>query len=180
MMLVRLRGVMLVVAVLVAMTLAAAQALAASPTAKKQRGKVWVVYFSSEECPFCKGVTRLIQELSKKYPIKLKKFSVDKPNDHALLDRIESIHAKGRLEVPVVILDETILMGEEEITAKLEPIVRRLAASGGAAPPYLGPVDDRDQPLGEKARRECSTCERRPPTIGEEWAKIRGLLDRLF
>jgi|GEM_PF-1211479 len=175
-----LRAAVFVVTALVAVGFATADAFAASSAPKKQHGKVWVVYFSSENCPFCKGVTRLIQELSKKYPITLKKFSVDKPRGHALLDRIESIHAKGRLEVPVVILDETILVGEEEITVKLEPTVRRLAAAGGAAPPYLGPVDDKDKAIADKAREECPTCERRPPTIGEEWAKIRGLLDRLF
>jgi len=175
-----LRAAVFVVTALVAVGFAAGNAFAASSAPKKQRGKVWVVYFSSEDCPFCKGVTRLVQELTKKYPMTVRRFSIDRAKHRALLDRIESIHAQGRLEVPVVILDETILMGEEEITAKLEPTVRRLAAAGGAAPPYLGPVDDKDKAIADKAREECPTCERRPPTIGEEWAKIRGLLDRLF
>lgn len=180
MMYVRLRVSILVAAMLTALALGAAHASAASPAAKKQRSTVWIVTFSSDDCPFCVGVARLIRGLAKKYPIAVKKFNVDKPKDYALLERMEAVHAKGRLSVPVVMLDETILMGEEEITARLEPTVRRLVAAGGAALPYLGRPDGKDLEVDGNARRNCPACERRPPSIGEEWAKIRGLLDRLF
>lgn len=162
------------------LTLAAVPGRTAPPAAREPRGTVWIVYFSSRDCPFCTGVARLLRGLAKKYPIAVKKFNVDKPQDAALLERIEAVHAAGRLSVPVVMLDETILMGEEQITARLESAVRACAAAGGSALPYLGPADAEKRPVGAKLQRDRPAYERRPPSIGEEWARIRDFIQRLF
>ena len=62
--------------------------------------------------------------LKARYPLRVKDFDVDKEADYALFKRIEAIHAADKFAVPLVMVGESILMGEEEITGKLEKTVR--------------------------------------------------------
>jgi len=142
---------------------------------------VWLVFFSSKGCSKCAVVKQLIRSLEREYPLKVRAFDIDKQSHYDLMERLEAIHSKDKFSVPLVLIGDTILMGDDDITAHLEMTVRRLADSGGAPLPYLGPAGGTRQPATRSSQSESRTdpsrcdCEKkgRPPTIGEEWDKIR-------
>ncbi len=141
---------------------------------------VWLVFFSSKDCGRCAQVKDLIDVLASEYPLKVKVFDVSNDTDYALLRRLEAIHARKKFSVPLVIVGDSILMGERRITAGLEKIVSRLARGPGASLPYLGPQHS-EAPVPEGLSR-CRDCERngRPPSIEEEWGRIKHYLNKFF
>lgn len=150
---------------------------------------VGVVFFSSRNCPLCKNVKELLQNMKGTYPIRVKTFDIESEADYLLFERLESIHGRGKFSVPLIMLGDTILIGEDEIAGKLEKTVRRLAVSGGSQFPYLGPGKmmsraakrpKRESP--EPEEKGCTTCAKkgRPPSLGEEWSKLKGLIDKYF
>jgi hypothetical protein len=149
---------------------------------RKKQAPVWVVFFFSKDCPRCASVSRFIKILRKRYPVRLKKVNIDQPRDYALFERLEAIHSEERFAVPLVMVGQAILMGEDEIMGKLESIVRRLARSGGASLPYLGPKGKNALDRVLRPTKPEPRCEGRgrPPTIGEEWAKIKSFFRGLF
>jgi thiol-disulfide isomerase/thioredoxin len=181
------RLVLVVCAVLVAASLG--RSAEARPRTKG--GTVWVVFFSSRECPKCAHVNGLIHALARRYPLRIKKYDIDKPKNYALFERLEAIHSDEEFAVPLVILGETILMGEGAISKNLETTIRRLVAAGGAPPPYLGQGRKKGKRKRSKSRprnpkskvvkssSDCN-CDARPPTIGQEWKKVRGFIGGFF
>ncbi len=150
--------------------------------AKGKTAAVWLVLFSSRECSKCKVVKQLIREMRSVYPIKVKNFDIGKQSHYDLMVRLEAIHSEQKFAVPLILIGDTILMGEDVITSRLEPIIRRLADSGGSPLPYLGPGRSGGRPAESRASKRKPTtdpsrceCEKtgRPPTIGEEWDRIR-------
>ena len=166
----------IILAMLVALC-SGSTAAAAAGGAKKRQGAVWVVFFSEKGCGHCTKVDDQLRSLEKKYPVRVRRFSIDRPEDYALFTSLEAIHSDDKLAVPLVMLGESILVGEGRIGRNLEKTVRRLARSGGSGLPYLGtPLEGG----GRSTAGTCSECERRPPTLGEEWGKIKKLLDERF
>jgi glutaredoxin len=154
--------------------------------AARQR-PVWLVFFFSRTCPKCEPIRDLLDALKSTYPIRIKAFDIDKPEHYDLYRRLEAIHAKDSFAVPLVMLNNSILVGEHDISTKLERMVSRLSRKGGASLPYLGPDQRRGEALPTSAAKEpksapCDHCGRkgRPPTVQEEWKKIRGIIDRFF
>lgn len=148
-------------------------------TGSDKPGKVWVAVFSSPECPHCEKAMELIERLKMKYPVRTKVFDIDVDNDYKIYKRLEAIHASEEFGVPLVMVGESTLMGEKEISLKLEKIVRNLARLGGSRLPYLGPAKSEDNPVGGSRDSDCDHCGRqgRPPTIGEELRKVKGFVD---
>ncbi len=144
---------------------------------------VWVVFFGSSDCPHCARVKRLLTALTQTYPVKIKRFDIDRPDHYRLFERLEAVHGETEFKVPLVIVGDSILIGERRIGNDLEKRVRRYAGSGGAPLPYLGrkkrsKAEGRDPAAAPDER--CACNEGRPPTIGEEWAKVRSFIDGLF
>jgi glutaredoxin len=173
--------------------LPALQSAHARAGSKPRHGTVWIAFFSSRDCPVCKNVKRLTNSLKKKYPVRVKLFDIDKPADYALLARLEGIHTAKGFSIPLLMLGETILMGEDRISNRLEKTVRALARSGGSTLPYLGPdkkakseppapvASARRAGTRTSASSRCPCADSgRPPTISDEWNKISSFLDRLF
>jgi len=168
--------------VLLALIIAFGQAFAAPgtpetrPRSKEKAGKVWLVYFFASDCEKCGHVKTLIEALKANYPVRVKAFDVDQKPNYQLMQRLQAIHSKRRFAVPLVMLGETILMGEAEISAKLERAVRKLAKSGGAQAPYLGSAAG--ETSVETADTRCRECDQRgrPPDIANELKRIRGIL----
>jgi hypothetical protein len=167
---------------------AACAAAGPLPAKTKKPCPVWIVFFSSRDCPRCQSVKPLLKALKGTYPLRTKVFDVDREKDYALLRRLEAIHSKDKFLIPLVIVGETILMGEDKIASDLEKTVRRLSRHGGASLPYLGQnkKNGEDRTLKTEARKKAvsSRCpcaeEGRPPSLGDEWKKIRALLDKYF
>ncbi|MDA8405387.1 MAG: hypothetical protein M0T73_00795 [Deltaproteobacteria bacterium] len=90
---------------------------------------VVVTVFTSSECPYCENVKELLDDLKTQIPIKTEIFDINKPNDYDLYLKIEATHKNARFAVPLVIVGDKILIGQSEIFAKLEAIVKAFQAS---------------------------------------------------
>ncbi|MDQ7783798.1 MAG: thioredoxin family protein [Desulfomonilaceae bacterium] len=156
--------------------------------AGNKRNTVRLVFFSSKTCPKCDDVKQLIDVLKRRYPVKVKVFDIDVRAHYDLMERLEAIHSTEKFGVPMILVGETILIGEDRISAGLEKTVKRLAGSGGAPLPYLGPVEDAKPAAPRSADRTSRTnpapcdCEKqaRPPTLGEDWEAIKRFVERWF
>jgi len=152
-----------------------------SKTSSEKPGTVWAVIFSSSDCTNCDKARRLVENLKKKYPVRTKSFNIDRDNDKTTYKLLEAIHGRGRFSVPLILIGESVLVGEKEISGKLEGIVKKLAGSGGSQLPYLGPEESHKTPATRSTETDCDHCGRRgPPTVGEELQKVRGFLKEFF
>lgn len=155
----------------------------AASSDKQGKRIVWIVFFSSHDCPKCESVKDLIEILKVRYPVRVRQFDISRESDYAVYKRMESIHAAGNFGVPLVMLGESILIGEQEILDKLEKKVQELKAEGGAPSPYIGPVKQGNMSSAvEKKGAACESCARdgRPPQVGDELRRVRGFLDKVF
>ncbi|HMK34288.1 MAG TPA: thioredoxin family protein [Desulfomonilaceae bacterium] len=174
-----------IVPVLVAVAVAA---LVWSPSGAKTRSSgekkdekvVWVVFFSSHDCPRCDSVKDLIEGIKASYPVRVKTFDVEKDSDYALFRNLQAIHSSKRFSVPLILVGETILMGEDEIAAKLDKTVRDLAKAGGAEIPYLGPARSAGK-VNQSKKCNCSSDRSAgPPAASDAWKGIRSFFSRFF
>jgi hypothetical protein len=150
---------------------------------KRDRKRVWMIFFSSYDCPKCESVKELIDVLKLRYPLSVKQLDITKEADYSIFKAVESIHGSGNFAVPLAMLGNSILIGQEDINRKLENTVRELAAKGGASPPYIGPVESQLKAQnGRRANSNCESCSRgrRPPEVGDELHRARELLEKLF
>ena len=107
-------------AILTVIVFCVGRAGAAPAKAKVSKNTVGIVFFAAHDCPRCESVKDLMKILKARYALRVKDFDVDKEADYALFKRVEAIHATDKFAVPLVIVGESILMGEDEITGKLE------------------------------------------------------------
>lgn len=98
---------------------------------------VRLYFFYSEESGGLKVEDKLIKPLSKKYPIEIRSFSLNKLNNYDLLGKFEKELKQEGSEPPVVIIGNKILGGEAEIRKELEGWVRSYAEKGGITWPSL-------------------------------------------
>ncbi|MBI5250481.1 MAG: hypothetical protein HY912_13390 [Desulfomonile tiedjei] len=153
------------------------------PSGKKGNKGVGMVFFSSRDCPKCETIKDLIGILKVRYPLRVRQFDISKEADYAVFKTVESIHGSGNFAVPLVMIGESILIGELEIAGKLEKTVRGLDAAGGSRSPYIGHVDPKFKARSaDKTNEPCESCSRdgKPPQVGDELRRVRGFLDKLF
>jgi glutaredoxin len=153
---------------------------AAQVNGKASKRPVAIVFFAAHDCPRCENVKDLVKVLKARYTLKVKDFDVDKDADYSLFKRVEAIHASDKFAVPLILVGESILMGEDEITGKLEKTVRRLARSGGSRFPYLGSAQEK-KTSAKATGSSCKSCERGgPPEVTDELSKLRKFIEKLF
>lgn len=159
----RLRGLALLLVLLPFPAVLAPDSFATGP----KSGLVWVVFFASRDCPHCESARDLLRNLQKKYPIRVKRFDIDRPDDYVLFHKLEKIHSENRFGVPLILVGDSIIQGEEKIIRSLEETVRKLTEAGGAPLPYLG---EKVEKPSKKKRPDarCIDCDRRPSTLGED------------
>lgn len=167
------------IAVLAGFFLCVGHASAAPTKGKAAKNAVGIVFFAAHDCPRCENVKDLMKVLKARYPLRVKDFDVDKEADYALFKRIEAIHAADKFAVPLVMVGESILMGEDEITGKLEKTVRTLARSGGSSFPYLGSARG-TKTVAKPAASSCNCEQGRPPDVTDELSKLRKFIEKLF
>ncbi|MGB6065508.1 MAG: conjugal transfer protein TraF [Desulfomonilaceae bacterium] len=152
----------------------------AAAKGKMARNTVGIVFFAAHDCPHCETVEDLLSVLKSRYPLRVKEFDVEREADYKLLKRIEAIHSAEKLSVPVILVGESIIMGEDEITARLEKTVRALVNSGGSPFPYLGPtrIKHRDpKSVSAHCNRDGASG---PPQVTDELSKLRKYIEELF
>ena len=86
---------------------------------------VVVTVFTSSECPFCENVKELVDDLKTTLPIKIEMFDINQPADYDLFSKIEATHKGERFAVPLVIVGNTVLMGQSQIFNKLEDTIKK-------------------------------------------------------
>jgi cytochrome c biogenesis protein CcdA len=98
---------------------------------------VRLYFFYSEESGGQKVKEEFIAPLSKKYPIEIQSFSLNKLENYDLLTRFEKELKQEDNELPVVIIGNNILGGEPKIQKGLEDLVKSYAEKGGVPWPTL-------------------------------------------
>ncbi|MGO9570854.1 MAG: hypothetical protein ACLP5H_25285 [Desulfomonilaceae bacterium] len=152
---------------------------AAPAKAKVPKNTVGIVLFAAQDCPHCESVKDLMKVLKGRYALRVKDFDVDKETDYALFKRVEAIHATDKFAVPLVIVGESIIIGEDEIIGKLEKTIRHLARSGGSPLPYLGSATGK-KTAAKPAASSCNCEQGRPPEVTDELSKLRKFIEKLF
>jgi hypothetical protein len=98
---------------------------------------VRLYFFYSEESGGLKLQEEFIKPLSKKYPIEIQSFSLNKLDNYDLLGKFEKELKQEGNELPVVIIGNNILGGEAKIRKDLAGLVKSYAEKGGIAWPSL-------------------------------------------
>jgi hypothetical protein len=98
---------------------------------------VRLYFFYSEDDQGQKLKEKFIRPLSKKYPIEIRSFSLNKLNNYDLLSKFEKEFKEEGNELPVVIIGNKILGGEAKIRKDLEGLVKSYAEKGGIPWPSL-------------------------------------------
>jgi thiol-disulfide isomerase/thioredoxin len=101
------------------------------------REPVRLFFFYSEESGGLKLQEEFIKPLSKKYPIEIQSFSLNKLENYDLLDRFEKELKQEDNELPAVIIGNNILGGAAKIQKDLEGLVKSYADKGGVPWPAL-------------------------------------------
>ena len=98
---------------------------------------VRLYFFYSEESGGLKVKEEFIQPLSKKYPLEIQSFSLNKLENYDLLGKFEKELKQEDNELPVVIIGNYILGGATKIQKDLEGLVKSYAGEGGVSWPSL-------------------------------------------
>ena len=98
---------------------------------------VRLYFFYTEESGGLKVREGFIKPLSKKYPLEIQSFSLNKLNNYDLLTRFEKELKEEGNELPVVIIGNKILGGEAKIRKDLEGLVKSYTQKGGISWPTL-------------------------------------------
>ncbi len=109
----------------------------AIPQASFSKDVVRLYFFYSEESGGQKVKEEFIQPLSKKFPIEIQSFPLNKLDNYDLLSRFEKELKQEDNELPVVIIGNNILGGEVKIRKGLEGLVKSYAEKGGTPWPSL-------------------------------------------
>jgi len=98
---------------------------------------VRLYFFYSEESGGLKVQEGFITPLSKKYPLEIQSFSLNKLENYDLLGKFEKELKQEDNELPVVIIGDKILGGEAKIRKDLEGLVKFYAEKEGVPWPSL-------------------------------------------
>jgi len=98
---------------------------------------VRLYFFYSEESGGETVNQKFIKPLSKKYPLEVRTFSLNKLNNYNLLARFEKELKQEENDLPVVIIGNKILGGETKIRKDLEGLVKFYTEKGGIPWPSL-------------------------------------------
>jgi cytochrome c biogenesis protein CcdA/glutaredoxin len=79
-----------------------------------------IYYFYSAACPHCARVTPLIENLSERYGIELKKFNIDDPSSYSSFDFLCDKYCVTVRGVPTVFIGDKVLIGDKIIEQNLE------------------------------------------------------------
>jgi glutaredoxin len=128
----RLKAILILVAsvAFIAGTLGSALAQKSSKAAPDIDKTVVVTVFTSSECPFCENVKELVDDLKTTLPIKIEMFDINQPADYDLFSKIEATHKGEKFAVPLIIVGDTVLMGQSQIFSKLEDTIRKAEING--------------------------------------------------
>lgn len=147
---------------LVALLLAGAALTSASD------GIVQLYFFYSEDCDHCQVVMEeVLPVLAASYPLEPKFLEINDSANYRAMVALEEQLGQGGGDIPVVIVGETVLEGEEEITLRLEEVVADYLSRGGATllpiPTFISsptPTGEPPCPVAYFFKPGCQECDR--------------------
>ena len=107
------------------------------PAFGASKDAVRLYFFYSDEGPDLKLRDGIIGPLSKKYPVEIQSFPLNKLENYNLLGKFEKELKQEDNELPVIILGNTIIGGKAKIQKDLESLVKSYAEKGGTPWPSL-------------------------------------------
>ncbi len=110
-----------------------------------------VVYFYAEECPHCKTVFEdVIQPLQARcgQALEVKPVEIGKPAGYEAFVATEKALTEkaGKWDIPVVVLDEKVYIGEDAIRQNLEEAIKCIWLDGGNDWPAVPELEALDKP----------------------------------
>ena len=89
--------------------------------------KVCIVYFYSSTCTHCQALKPFIDEMEQKYSgkIRLSRYEVSNPDNLKLYNQLCSLRDYNGNSIPLIGINDRILVGENEIRANLEKEIER-------------------------------------------------------
>ncbi len=139
------------------------------PGFAQAEGEVRALLFYAEGCDRCRAVEEEVLPLVQgAFPLEIRALEVGDPENFRLLARYQDARGVPEGEVPVVVLADRILQGEEEIRDGLLTAVLELASAGGSAWPEapgeagVAAVSAVGEPIGLAYfyRPGCAKCDR--------------------
>ena len=105
----------------------------------QQSGSIQVYVFYIDECQACGGILQgYLPTLKSTYPsLEINTFNIGNPSYYEAMVELETQLGRTGNELPVLIIGNQILSGEQEITEKLAPLLLEYQLRGGALLPPL-------------------------------------------
>ncbi len=102
--------------------------------------QVCIVYFYSDTCSHCKAIKPLIDELEQKYSddVHLTRYEVSSPENIQLYNQLCQKHGYDGKSIPLVGVNDRILVGESEIRDYLEDEIKKGIATEDKTCPLGG------------------------------------------
>lgn len=105
----------------------------------QQSGSIQVYVFYIDECQACGGILKgYLPTLKSTYPsLEINTFNIGNPSYYEAMVELETQLGRTGNELPVLIIGNQILSGEQEITEKLAPLLLEYQLRGGTLLPPL-------------------------------------------
>jgi hypothetical protein len=105
-----------------------------TPFVSAKDSPVQFYFFYAKDCPECQRVMKkIISPLKSRYPLGIKEFEINDLENYEKLVAFEEKFKDSNNKIPVVVIGDHLLSGEEEIRTSLELIIQDYAAKGGVA-----------------------------------------------
>ncbi|HAL60880.1 MAG TPA: hypothetical protein DCP08_00550 [Chloroflexi bacterium] len=102
--------------------------------ARAQEPVVRFFVFYAQDCAHCQAVEEeVLIPLSQRYgeQIEVRRFDISVPQNYEVMLRLEGEYGFSASQIPAIFIGHEVLVGEEEIRARLERLVEEQLAAGG-------------------------------------------------
>ena len=102
----------------------------------QQTSPIQMYLFYAEDCPSCQAVLQsYVPTLQSMYPfLEIKTFDLANPAYYEALAKLEQKYNRRGSELPVIFIGDQMLSGEQEVMAKLDPLILEYQIRGESRP----------------------------------------------
>jgi MFS family permease len=93
--------------------------------------------FYAEDCPACGGILQgYLPTLKTRYPfLEIKTFDIATPSYYEALMKLEKQFGRKGTELPILFIGDQMLVGQQELMEKLDPLIMEYQLRGDVIPP---------------------------------------------
>jgi thiol-disulfide isomerase/thioredoxin len=116
---------------------------------------IQIYLFYAEDCPACGGILQgYLPTLKTTYPfLEVKTFDIGNPSNYEALTKLEKRFGRKGEELPILFIGDQMLVGQQEVMEKLDPIILEYQLRGNLIP-SLPPVEV--LPMAQPSRKTFS------------------------